>query len=46
MKNKIQVMEQRDQSRILDWLYLQEQEDDFLMGMIPSDLPDIREDEE
>ena len=46
MKNKILVMDQRHQSRTSDWLFLQEQEDDFLLGKLPNDLPDIREDEE
>lgn len=46
MKNKTQVMEERSQTKIPDWLYLETQEDDFLMGKTPKDLPDVWGDEE
>ncbi len=46
MKNKSQMMNQRSQTKTLDWLYQEEQEDDFLLGKIPSELRDILEEEE
>ncbi len=46
MKNKTQMMNQRSQTKILDWLCQEEQEDDFLLGKTPSEPRDIREDEE
>ena len=47
MKKEPSVMDQRTQTRILDWLYQQvEGEDDFLMGKTPQDLSDTWEEEE
>ena len=46
MKNKTQVMNQRNQTKILDWLSQEEQEDDFLRGKTPSVFQDSWEDEE
>ncbi len=44
MKNKTQVMDRRSQIRISDWLF--QEDDDFLMGKTPNDLPYVWEDEE
>jgi len=46
MKNKTQVMNQRSQTHIPDWLYQEVQEDDFLMGKTPQEFPDTWEEEE
>jgi hypothetical protein len=46
MKNNPQVMNQRSQTKVLDWLYQEEGEDDFLMGRTPKDLGDTWEEEE
>jgi hypothetical protein len=46
MKNKAPVMNERIQTKVPDWLYQEIQEDDFLMGKTPKDLPDTWEDEE
>lgn len=45
MKNKSLMMNQRNQTKALDWLY-QEEEDDFLLGKIPSEFKEMWEDEE
>ena len=45
MKNKTPVMYQSGQTRDLDWLY-QEGEDDFLLGKTPIEIQDMWEDEE
>ena len=44
MKNRTQMMRQRSPMKTLDWL--EEQEDDFLMGKTASEFQDIGEDEE
>jgi len=46
MKNKTQVMDQRNQIKVPDWLYHETEEDDFLLGRTPKDLPDTWEEEE
>jgi len=46
MKNKTQTMDRCSQTKVPDWLYQEVQEDDFLMGKTPKDLPDTWEEEE
>jgi hypothetical protein len=46
MKNKSQQMNQRSQTKVLDWLYQEEENDDFLLGKTPRELQDIEDDEE
>jgi hypothetical protein len=46
MKNRTQVMEQRSQIKVPDWLFQETQEDDFLMGRVPKDLSGTWEEEE
>ena len=46
MKNKTLLMGERSQSKVLNWLYQEETEDDFLLGKTPKDLSDTWEDEE
>ncbi len=46
MKNKTPVMNEGIQTKVPDWLYQEIQEDDFLLGKIPSEPRDIWEDEE
>jgi hypothetical protein len=46
MKNKTPVMNQCRQTRLLDWLYQEEQEDDFLLGITPNEFQEIMEEEE
>jgi hypothetical protein len=46
MKNKPQFMDQRSQTKILDWLCLGEEQDDFLMGKTPIEFSDSWEEEE
>jgi len=46
MKNKTQIMDYRSQSKVPNWLYQEIQEDDFLMGKTPQELPDSWEEEE
>jgi hypothetical protein len=46
MKNKAQYMSPRTQTSIFDWMYVEEQDDDFLMGKTPKDLSDAWEEEE
>ena len=46
MKNKPPLMDQNSQTRILDWLYLEEEQDDFLMGRTPKELSENWEEEE
>jgi hypothetical protein len=45
MKNKIQMINQRNQAKTTDWLY-REEEDDFLLGKTPNVFQDSWEDEE
>ena len=45
MKNKTPVMNQRDQTKVLDWLY-HEEDEDFLLGKVPNEFKGIWEDEE
>jgi hypothetical protein len=46
MKNKTQLVNRFNQTKILDWLYQEEEEDDFLTGITPKNLGDIGEEEE
>lgn len=46
MKNNPQAIDQRSQVRIPDWLFLETQEDDFLIGKAPHEFQDILEEEE
>ena len=46
MKSKTQLMDHRSKDKIFDWLYQENQEDDFLIGKTPIDLQNTWEDEE
>jgi hypothetical protein len=46
MKNKTQLLDQRNQTKIPDWLFHEDEEDDFLLGKNPSDIKVIDDDEE
>jgi hypothetical protein len=46
MKNKTQLLDQYSQLRIPDWLFMETQEYDFLIGKTPMDLGDDTWEEE
>jgi len=46
MKAKTQLTDHRVKGKIFDWLYQENQEDDFLIGKTPIDLQNTWEDEE
>lgn len=46
MKNKTQSITPRSETKVLDWLNQEEQEEDFLLGKTPQDFQDIEDEEE
>jgi len=46
MKNKTPMLDQRNQNKILNWLYQEEEKDDFLMGITPQNFDETWEDDE